>query len=627
MHNKIMKNADKSKEQIINELNERHELLNQLESSAPNDVISKEIFEQYLNLITVMSKISSHLISARDIDYAINDALADLGRITGASRAYLFLLRDEESKMDNTHEWCADGVSPQINNLQGLPTETFPWWMKRLQRKETIQITDVSQMPEEAKAERQILEQQDIKSLLVFPVFIRNELVGFIGFDNVEAKGSWSDSAVLLLRLFSEIIGSTIEHAQVEQNLKINEHAIRSSVNGIAIADLKGNLTYVNSSFLKMWGYSDEKEVIGRSALEFWKSEDEANRLVDMLRKKGYWVGELVAAREDGSTFYAQLSASVVKDDGGKSVCMIGSFIDISESKRAEKALKESEEKLRRMFQDVTDAITVTDMQAVITSANQRMLELHNYESEKEVLGKSAFELIAPRDHDKAVANMQRTAKDGSIKAVEYTLVRKDGSEFPGELSASVLRDSSGNPIGYIAITRDISERKHVEAELKRLATTDVLTDVYNRRSGLLLFRQQIQLAQRNKQKLCVCYVDTDFLKTINDVYGHAEGDEVLKTVSAIMKEALRKIDIICRLGGDEFLLIFPQCTLKQAVYIWNRIDEKLNSFNAKKTKPYSISLSRGFAEYDPANEKSADHLIMLADKEMYTHKRTKFQD
>jgi diguanylate cyclase (GGDEF)-like protein len=142
----------------------------------------------------------------------------------------------------------------------------------------------------------------------------------------------------------------------------------------------------------------------------------------------------------------------------------------------------------------------------------------------------------------------------------------------------------------------------------------------------LLLFRQQLQLAQRNKQRLCVCYVDTDFLKTINDVYGHAEGDEVLKTISESIKEVLRKIDIICRLGGDEFLLVFPQCAMKQAVYIWNRIDERINSFNAKKTKPYSISLSRGFAEYDPANEKSADQLIMIADKEMYVHKHTKFR-
>jgi diguanylate cyclase (GGDEF)-like protein/PAS domain S-box-containing protein len=619
-------NADKIGEQEINESNEQYDLLKELKTPAPENVLSEEVINRNSELITVISKISSHFIGTRDIDRAINDALSDLGRVTFASRAYLFLLSDDGLKLSNTHEWCAHGVAPQINHLQNLPTDTFAWSMQKLEQKETIQITDVSKMPEHAKAEKQILEQQDIKSLLIFPVLIKDEFAGFIGFDNVEAKGSWSDSAVLLLRLFSEIIGSAFERAQIEQNLEIKEHAISSSVNGIAIADLEGNLTYINDSFLKMWRCNDEKEVIGKSVLEFWKSQDEADRVVGVLREKGYWVGELIAVREDSSTFDVQLSASMVKDDSGKPICMISSFVDVSEHKRAETALRESEEKFRRMFQDVTDAITVTDLKGVITDVNEKTLELHGYESKTDVLGKSAFELIAPCDHDEAAVNMQKTTKEGSIKSVEYTLVRRDGSEFPGELSASVLRDSFGNPIGYIAITRDITERKRVETELRKLATTDMLTDVYNRRSGLLLFKQQLQLAQRNKQILSICYVDIDFLKTVNDIYGHAEGDEVLKTTGAIMKEVLRKVDIVCRLGGDEFLLIFPQCTIKQAVYIWNRIDDKINSFNAKKTKPYSISLSRGFAECDPVNEKSADQLITIADKEMYKHKHTKFQ-
>jgi len=502
-----VKNTDEPEEQVTNELNEQQELLSELKSTPPENILSEEVVSHNEELITVISKISSHLISIRDIDRAINDALADLGRVTFASRAYLFLLSDDGSHFSNTHEWCAHGVVPQIHNLQNLPIAEFPWSMQKLMQKETIHVTDVNQMPDEANAERQSFEQQSIKSLLIFPVFIKEVFTGFIGFDNVEKKGTWSDSAVLLLRLFSEIIGSALERTQ------------------------------------------------------------------------------------------------------------------------AETALRESEEKLRHMFQDVADAITVTDLKGYITDVNEKVLELHDYESKNDVLGKSAFELIAPSDHEEAAVKMQNIIKEGSIKDVEYTLLRKDGSEFPGELSASVLRDSSGSPVGFIAITRDITERRRIETELRRLATTDVLTDVYNRRSGLLLFKQQLQLARRNKQKLTVCYIDIDFLKTINDIYGHAEGDEVLKTTGAIIKQVLRKVDIICRLGGDEFLLIFPQCTVKQAVYIWNRIDEKIDSFNAKKTKPYSISLSRGFAEYDPVNDKSADQLITIADKEMYKHKHTKFQD
>lgn len=482
------------------ELDDLHRLQEQIKTAATEDIVSGEIVSRYIDFVTIISKIASRLIKAQDFDSAINDSLADLGKVTGASRAYLFFFREECSKMDNTHEWCADGVEPQKENLQDLPTTMFPWWMKKLRNNEMIQIVDVARMPQEAKAEKEILEQQDVKSLLVIPVFIKDQLIGFIGFDNVKGKGRWPDSTILLLRLITENIGSTIERMQIEQTLRIKEHAIESSVDAIAITDLEGSLTYVNNSFLKLWGYDDEKEVLGKPAIIFWQSVDTFNEIADTLRRKGNWIGELIALRKDGTTFDVQFSASTVRDDSGKPICMMGSCVDITHRKRAEE-------------------------------------------------------------------------------------------------------------------------------ELRKLATYDALTDVYNRRSGLLLFKQQFQLAKRNNQKLCVCYVDVDFLKNINDVYGHAEGDEVLKATSAILKQTLRTIDIVCRLGGDEFLLVLPQCTLKQASDIWQRIEENVELHNDKRTKPYSISLSRGFAEFDPENEKSPDFLIMVADKEMYIHKRTKYRE
>jgi diguanylate cyclase (GGDEF)-like protein/PAS domain S-box-containing protein len=622
-----MKNMNNTHENTIYGLDELHKLLRQLKTSASKDISAERIIDGYLNLILTISNITSRLIKFDNFNNAIDDSLQDLGEVTHASRAYLFLLRDDGYKMDNTHEWCADGVSPQIDNLQDLSTEIFPWWMEKLQKKETIHITDVHQMPPEARAEREMLEQQDIKSLLALPIFIKDHLAGFIGFDNVLGSGRWPDSTILLLRFVSESIGNAIEHARVEQQLIIHDHAIESSVNAIAFADLDGKITYVNKSFVKMWGYKDEHEVIGKSNLTFWRSEEEAKKVVNILREKGYWIGELVAMRSDNSTFDVQLSASTVKDSNGKPLCMMASFMDITVQKQAETALRDSEEKFSRIFHNVTDAITVTNLDGIIIEVNERTVELHGYESKAEVLGKNAFELIAPSDHEKARLNMEKTFKQGSIKGLEYMLVRKDGSEFAGELNASLLKDSANNPIGYVAITRDITERKQTEQELRRFATIDALTGVYNRRTGLLLFAQQLRFAKRNNQKLCLCYIDTDFLKNINDIYGHAEGDEALKNVSTILKAAVRKIDIVCRIGGDEFIVILPQCTMKQAGYIWDRIDKKVQSFNAKNTKPYSISLSRGFSEYDPEFDTSSEQLIQIADKEMYIHKRTKFRE
>ncbi|MFC1902940.1 HD domain-containing phosphohydrolase [Chloroflexota bacterium] len=135
--------------------------------------------------------------------------------------------------------------------------------------------------------------------------------------------------------------------------------------------------------------------------------------------------------------------------------------------RQAEEALRESEEKLRLMFESVTDGITVTDLNGVITEVNERVLAMHGFNSRDAILGKSAFELIAHPDHKKAQINLRKTLEQGVAENIEYTLLKADGSEFAGELSAAVMRDGFSNPAGFIAITRDITERKLFEEERK----------------------------------------------------------------------------------------------------------------------------------------------------------------
>ena len=139
----------------------------------------------------------------------------------------------------------------------------------------------------------------------------------------------------------------------------------------------------------------------------------------------------------------------------------------IAEQKRAEEELLKSRENLQRVFESVTDGITITDLNGVITDVNEKVVEMHGFGSRDEVLGKVAFELIAPRDHKRAVANMRGALEAGSVEAVECTLLRVDGSEFLGELSVSVLKDVSDNPIGFIAVTKDINEKTKVTETLR----------------------------------------------------------------------------------------------------------------------------------------------------------------
>jgi len=170
----------------------------------------------------------------------------------------------------------------------------------------------------------------------------------------------------------------------------------------------------------------------------------------------------------------------------------------------------------------------------------------------------------------------------------------------------------------------DISKRKKIEEQLEKLARVDSLTGCYNRRYGLELLDRQIKLSHRSKSPLLLAFLDIDGFKAINDTFGHEEGDEVLKEVVKLFKSTLREIDIIYRMGGDEFLLIFPDSSLKEAPLIKERLNKDLTKLNQTLKKPYKIELSVGLSCYDSANPQPMDELIRIADQRMYEDKKSR---
>lgn len=173
-------------------------------------------------------------------------------------------------------------------------------------------------------------------------------------------------------------------------------------------------------------------------------------------------------------------------------------------------------------------------------------------------------------------------------------------------------------------LNREIAERKKLEEKLKKLAHFDALTGCYSRGYGLSLLEQQIKNAKRKKTPILLLYLDVDNFKYINDTFGHQEGDKVLKEAVKLFKSTLREVDIICRLGGDEFLLIFPEGSLKDVPLIRERINKNLKKLNQKMNKPFKIDFSVGIACYDQSDPLSLEELIHRADQKMYEDKKKK---
>jgi len=170
----------------------------------------------------------------------------------------------------------------------------------------------------------------------------------------------------------------------------------------------------------------------------------------------------------------------------------------------------------------------------------------------------------------------------------------------------------------------DIEKRKKVEDMLEKISRIDSLTGCYNRGYGLELLDRQIKLSHRSKSPLLLAFLDIDNFKGINDTFGHGEGDQVLKETVNLFKSTLREVDIICRMGGDEFLLIFPDNSLKEAPLIKERLDKDLIKLNQTLKKPFTIDLSIGLSEYNPDAPLTMDELIRIADQKMYEEKKKK---
>lgn len=172
----------------------------------------------------------------------------------------------------------------------------------------------------------------------------------------------------------------------------------------------------------------------------------------------------------------------------------------------------------------------------------------------------------------------------------------------------------------------DMLKKLYSEKEqLNYYASIDAMTGVLNRRSGLELLDKKLDLSKKNNKNLVICFVDIDRLKLINDTFGHKEGDKVLKNIGEILKENIRKNDFVIRMGGDEFLLVFPETTMKEANKVWYRICRRVEEINKNNDK-YNLSLSHGFYEYgkEIQKEMSISDLIQKADIEMYKKKLKK---
>jgi len=263
------------------------------------------------------------------------------------------------------------------------------------------------------------------------------------------------------------VIADVTERKKMEEEMRIKDSAIASSINAIGIINLEGNLTYANNSFLHIWGYKKEEKILGKPIIQFWKSKGKYVEVMDALVTKGGWFGELIGKRKDESTFHVQLSANMITDESEKPICMMTSFVDITEHKQAIKALSESEEKFRVVLENSPDMIYQLNINTnTYDYVSPSSIKILGY-SPEEILsfGLKKMNSFVHKDDRKVLKDhfkklVSRNGEKETIQVLEYRIKHKNlGYRWVSDIR-SVIFDEKNKAVAIVGNAKDVTEQK-----------------------------------------------------------------------------------------------------------------------------------------------------------------------
>jgi diguanylate cyclase (GGDEF)-like protein/PAS domain S-box-containing protein len=429
-----------------------------------------------------------------------------------------------------------------------------------------------------------------------------------------------------LLRLSNEKQEREVElQSRLDQRWRL---ALESAGDAIWDWNLQTNRFVISKSYAEMLGYEES---------DFGEKPDHLEKILHPEEKQqamAYLHGYLNGDFSGQYTFEHRLQCKdgrykwilcrgrvTARDENGRPARMFGTHVDITERKRIETELHESESRLHMAFE-------ASSMGAWSYEFNSRKL----YWSPEifRIFGLAPFEptaedltqYIYPEDRERVAVARERAITEKLPYVVEYRVHNEHGMRWL-ESRAEVLYDADDRPFSMIGTIQDITERKEHEKQLQHTAHYDALTGVPNRVLLADRLSQALARAKRDDGLMAVCYLDLDGFKPVNDNFGHDAGDKVLVEISRRIKDAIREDDTVARLGGYEFVVLLVGMQVpEECAGSLNRLLDAIHRPIEVHGQSIRISASIGVALY-PEDDHDPDTLLRHADQAMYIAKQS----
>ena len=422
------------------------------------------------------------------------------------------------------------------------------------------------------------------------------------------------------------------ERRRAEERLREAEERYRTLVERIPAityvqeADEPNRTIYVSPQYEVILGYAPEEDLREPDHwIKIMHPEDRERVLGEHARTNETGEPFCVEYRQfarDGRVVWIRDQATLVRDEEGRPLYWLGIQSDVTDQKRAERALRESEERFKNSFRDAAIGMALMATDGRWLQVNRALCRIVGY-SEDELVGKT-FQDITHRDDLEADLGQIRRMLAGEIEAfhVEKRYLHKEGSVVWTLLSVSLVHDEDGEPLYFVVQIQDITERKALEQQLRHRAFHDHLTDLPNRYLFMDRLEQALRRTKRRRgRKVAVLFVDLDRFKVINDSLGHDVGDLLLVLVSERLRRCLRPEDTSARFGGDEFVALLHEVgDPGEAIKVAARIADELRKPFVLEGRELFVEASLGVALGD-ANTSSPEGLLRDADAAMYRAK------
>lgn len=439
-------------------------------------IFAEKRLEHQSELQAILTAISGSFINISGLspDEIIDDSLMKLGKYLDADRTYIFDYEHEQENIRNTYEWCKEGIEPQLDQLQETPYSMVPDWIDAHHNGKTMNIPDVMKLDKEDGL-RQILEPQGIKSIITVPIIDKENCIGFVGIDSVADHKIFGDIDENILKIYSQLLVNLYKkieaQKEIEEKQSFMDGVFQSSNSLVAIKSIEGKYLFVNRQWEKVTGLKSE-DIIGRTDFDFFPPEI-ARQFVDndrqVIEKDRIIETEEILAVEMSETYRYFLSNKFpIKYNSGKTKGLCFIAFEITDRKKVEKELEETNIRLQNLVNSQTNYVVRVNLEGFITYANPKYIEDFGwFHKGREVIGTPALDSIQSYHRQKTREIVELCINNpGTIEKVELDKALENGSIQTTLWEIVCLTDKDGNPTEVQSLGFDITKEKKVTEKL-----------------------------------------------------------------------------------------------------------------------------------------------------------------